>query len=612
MFLPYKSMLHELLFALNGFPGSIFIEKNGTFLVVKGLPFVHPSEAAILDKLCSLGYQVKHLRKFASSHLSPVTDGGGEPASKTGLYLHALCMGMHKVLGRYSQELLLLEAEALKGQLSLMCFQGVLDKYQLLFVRLLDVTNAIECGKVWGCSILQLVHDVSATGFPIVKESAAILLKECYGVLCQHISSWILHGVLWDPHKEFFVRQLDHSGAAPTAIPAIEGPLESMDDFVLEPELLPEELSASFAKKVLFAGSAVRVFGQSMGRPVFYGAEKEAEFVDRLREIQEAPEMDLLHLGSLVEDVRSAAAAHLWQLLVERGCLMAQLRLMRDAFLLGRAELFLHFSQLAEPLLARPRTPTTEQEVNGMFQLSCGLLQSEDEDLAEQFHITVGPPLAQDGPPLAGWETIGLSYAVKWPLHVFFTPALLVKYSRLFRLLIGVQRAQSFLQDCWLQQSKLARCPPLRGCPLMWRMMQLRSHMAHLLDSLQYYLQVDVIESHLGRLLSQVKDTRDFEAIQHLHNSYLASLLADSMLMLRPVHECLRAILGLCQSVCAIFPTSVAPLTQRQFTQFESIHKDFECQRQLLLRILSSLHTKLPESQVSQLLLLLSDAAPQN
>lgn len=606
-------MLHELLFALNGFPGSIFVEKNGTFSVVKGLPFLHPSEATILDKLCSLGYHVKHLRNFASSYLSPGTSGGNGQPSGTGLYLHALCLGMRKVLGRYSQELLLLEAEALEGQLSLMCFQGVLDKYQLLFVRLLDVTNAIECGKVRGCSILQLVHAVSATtGFPIARESASILLQECYGVLCQQISSWVLHGVLWDPHNEFFVRQVDHSTTAQTTGSTLEGSLESMDDFVLEPELLPEQLSASFAKKVLFAGSAVRVFGQSMGRPVFYGAEKEAEFVDRLRGIQESPELDLLRLGSLVEDVRSAAAAHLWQLLVERGCLLAQLHLMRDAFLLGRGELFLHFSQLAEPLLARPRTPTTEQEVNGMFQLACGLLQSEDENLAEQFHITVGPPLAQDGPPLAGWETIGLSYAVQWPLHVFFTPALLAKYSRLFRLLIGVQRAQCFLQGCWLLQCKLARCPPLRDCPLMGRMMQLRSHMAHLLDSLQYYLQVDVIESHLGRLLSQVKDTRDFEAIQHLHNSYLASLLADSMLMLRPVHECLRAILGLCQSLCAIFPTSRAPLTQRQFTQFESIHKDFECQRQLLLRVLSSLHTRLPESQVSQLLVRLSDAAPQH
>ncbi|KAL3181075.1 hypothetical protein MRX96_037132 [Rhipicephalus microplus] len=46
-------MLHELIFALNGYPGSIFVEKEGTFSVIKGLPFMHPSETLILDKaLC--------------------------------------------------------------------------------------------------------------------------------------------------------------------------------------------------------------------------------------------------------------------------------------------------------------------------------------------------------------------------------------------------------------------------------------------------------------------------------------------------------------------------------------------------------------------------------
>lgn len=63
------------------------------------------------------------------------------------------------------------------------------------------------------------------------------------------------------------------------------------------------------------------------------------------------------------------------------------------------------------------------------------------------------------------------------------------RYSRLFRLLVGVQRAQASLQSCWLLQSKSAK-KALGSCPLMQQLMHLRSHMAHLLDSLQYYLQV--------------------------------------------------------------------------------------------------------------------------
>ncbi|XP_050045471.2 gamma-tubulin complex component 4-like [Dermacentor andersoni] len=604
-------MLHELLFALNGYPGSIFVEREGTFSVTKGLPFLHPSETAILDKLCALGYHVKYLRTFISTYRGLMASDSqeGETPLRRGFYLHAMCSGLQKVLHQYSEELFLLEKDVLEGhQISLMRFQEALEKYHLLFLKLRDLVAEIESGKVHGCSILQSLHKASTTALPIAKKSMSLLLQAGYGVLCQQISSWVLYGILHDPHQEFFVVEKLATDVSRTqrntSRSLLEVPLESMDDFGLEPKLLPDQLSGSFARKVLFAGSAVRVFGQSMERPI-YTAEQETEFLDRLQKISEAPEIDLFHLEAFVKDVRSAAAAHLWQLFVEEGCLLSQLRLLRDAFLLGRGELFLHFSQVAKDLLCHPRTSTTEQDVNVIFQQACSLLQSEDENLAEQFRITVGPSLSQDSsqPPLAGWETIGLSYKVKTPLHVFFTPATMSKYSRLFRLLFGLQRAQTLLQECWVLQCKVARTGPLQGCPLMRRMMQLRAEMAHLLDSLQYYLQVDVIESQLGRLLGQVTQTRDFEAIQHLHNSYLASLLKDSLIMLKPVHDCLRSILVLSQSLRAIFPETKEPLTQRQFSQYESIEQEFQCHKQLLLKVLSSLHNKLSESQPSQLLL---------
>ncbi|XP_075537428.1 gamma-tubulin complex component 4-like [Dermacentor variabilis] len=604
-------MLHELLFALNGYPGSIFVEREGTFSVTKGLPFLHPSETAILDKLCALGYHVKYLRTFISTYRGLIASDSqeGETPLRRGFYLHAMCSGLQKVLHQYSEELFLLEKDVLEGyQISLMRFQEALEKYHLLFLKLRDLVAEIESGKVHGCSILQSLHKASTTALPIAKKSMSLLLQAGYGVLCQQISSWVLYGILHDPHQEFFVVQKLGTELSQTqrntSSSLLEVPLESMDDFGLEPKLLPDQLSGSFARKVLFAGSAVRVFGQSMERPI-YTAEQETEFLDRLQKISEAAEIDLFHLEAFVNDVRSAAAAHLWQLFVEEGCLLSQLRLLRDAFLLGRGELFLHFSQVAKDLLCHPRTSTTERDVNVIFQQACSLLQSEDENLAEQFRITVGPSQSQDSsqPPLAGWETIGLTYKVRTPLHVFFTPATMSKYSRLFRLLFGLQRAQTLLQECWVLQCKVARTGPLQGCPLMRRMMQLRAEMAHLLDSLQYYLQVDVIESQLGRLLGQVTQTRDFEAIQHLHNSYLASLLKDSLIMLKPVHDCLRSILVLSQSLRAIFPETKEPLTQRQFSQYESIEQEFQCHKQLLLKVLSSLHNKLSESLPSHLLL---------
>ncbi|CAN8011331.1 unnamed protein product, partial [Ixodes pacificus] len=143
-------MLHELLFALQGYPGSIFIEKDSTFLVSKGLSFLHPSEAEVLTKLCSLGYAVKYLKDFVAFYggFGPTGVHGQERVLQKGLYLQALCAGIKKILHGYTEGLLSLEQDVLRGpQTSLMHFQDKLDKYHLLFPALLDLVNAVKAGK---------------------------------------------------------------------------------------------------------------------------------------------------------------------------------------------------------------------------------------------------------------------------------------------------------------------------------------------------------------------------------------------------------------------------------------------------------------------------------
>ncbi|KAL3220051.1 hypothetical protein MRX96_030125 [Rhipicephalus microplus] len=571
-------MLHELIFALNGYPGSIFVEKEGTFSVIKGLPFMHPSETLILDKLCALGYHVKYLRTFVSTHRSFFASGAQEDQRpvRRGLYLHAVCSGLQKVLYEYADELLVLEKEVLEAhEISLMRFQERLEKYHLLFLKLHDLVAEIESSQVHGCNILQSLHRSCTTALPVGKASMSLLLQAGYGVLCQQISSW----VLYEPN---------------TSSSCLEAPLESMQDFRLKSNLLPEQLSQSFASKVLFAGSAVRVFGQSAERPV-YTAEQEAEFLKRLQKISESEEIDLFQLETFVEDVRSAAAAHLWKLFVEEGSLPSQLRLLRDTFLLGRGGAVL-------ALLTGGRTHPVP---SARTHYRADLLQSDDENLAEQFRITIGPTGSHDSsePHLACWETIGLNYKVEPLLHVFFTPPIMSKYNRLFRLLFGLQRAQTFLQECWVLQCKVARARHLHKSDLMQGMMLLRAEMTHLLNSIQYYLQVDVIEIQLGRLLTQVMETRDFEAIQHVHNAYLTSLLKDSMIMLQPVHNCFKSLFVLSKSLHGIFPVYVdEQLSQRQFSEFERIEQEFQSNKRLLIKVLSSLHSKLSETQPSNLL----------
>eukprot|EP00051_Salpingoeca_urceolata_P023622 m.404408 g.404408 ORF g.404408 m.404408 type:complete len:99 (-) comp20126_c0_seq5:122-418(-) len=64
-------MLHDLLLALSGCPGDVFVQDKDTYRVLKGLPLLHPCEAELLNRLAHLGWLYHGLHAFCSSTLSP-------------------------------------------------------------------------------------------------------------------------------------------------------------------------------------------------------------------------------------------------------------------------------------------------------------------------------------------------------------------------------------------------------------------------------------------------------------------------------------------------------------------------------------------------------------
>lgn len=85
----------------------------------------------MLERLCTLGYYVKYLKRFASTHRSFYPKGAldQEKIPNPGFYLYSVCSGIKEILRQYSTDILALEQEVLKStQVSLMTFQERLDK----------------------------------------------------------------------------------------------------------------------------------------------------------------------------------------------------------------------------------------------------------------------------------------------------------------------------------------------------------------------------------------------------------------------------------------------------------------------------------------------------
>lgn len=93
----------------------------------------------------------------------------------------------------------------------------------------------------------------------------------------------------------------------------------------------------------------------------------------------------------------------------------------------------------------------------------------------------------------------------------------------------------SFLAHiCHLNLVGISVCSVYESEPVMWH---LRNRLMFLVDNLQYYLQVDVLESQYTLLLSAVQATKDFEQIQKAHTLFQANILSQTFLLTDKVSQ---------------------------------------------------------------------------
>jgi len=101
------------------------------------------------------------------------------------------------------------------------------------------------------------------------------------------------------------------------------------------------------------------------------------------------------------------------------------------------------------------------------------------------------------------------------------------------------------LQHCWALQ--MMHKGSVDHLAPVW---QLRSHMAFLIDKIQYYVQVDVIESQFSLLLENIQLTQDFETIQQAHCNFVSSLYRQLFLQATSVSICHTHICRYAHSLC--------------------------------------------------------------
>ncbi|KAK6179894.1 hypothetical protein SNE40_012146 [Patella caerulea] len=630
-------MYHEILLALSGNTGGIFRDKGDGIKVIADLPFINPSEISILNELGKLGTYYKHFQQFITKYSNALSVHHRTLKSEEdlhGLYLKAACHGIDIVLQDYRQSLLSLEKDFIQDPYlpvsHLLC---TLKEYELLFPELSAVTEQIKSHKAHGCYILDIVQKRSICGLPVVKQAFKRILHVCHNVFYKQLCAWLLHGTLVDSYNEFIIQKIDENSQTLTvskteqeeddlgimgitgrqmqkamtiSTPKYVQPKEHL--YGIQANLLPAYIPIRVASKILFVGESVQMFENEkqnskniVSDPILRS--RVEEFTKDLHELSKQEEFNLMAFDKIIDKIRTFVAERLWLLIVEESDLRNQLKIIKDFFLLGRGELYLAFIDQAQHLLSGPATSTTQHDINMAFQQAARNVLLQNESLLQKFQLTITRK-SGSGPTGSavetGWNCLGLQHTIHWPLHIFFTSAMLEKYNRIFKFLLAIKRAQLDIQSCWTIQMIHKQKPSHQEEMAKW---QLRTHMGFLVDNLQYYLQVDVIESQYGILLDKINSTRDFEAVKVAHENFLSALLAQSFVHMKSVSHCLREILDLCTAYSRLMTTSDIQLLPQQLQQLTDIAQKFQRQFNLLFKILSSVKHHNASPYLAQLLL---------
>ncbi|XP_072955339.1 gamma-tubulin complex component 4 [Typha angustifolia] len=321
--------------------------------------------------------------------------------------------------------------------------------------------------------------------------------------------------------------------------------------------------------------------------------QSEADKIDAmLQELKRSSEFHKRLFESAVSSIRTIAANHLWQLVVIRADLNGHLKALKDYFLLAKGDFFQCFLEESRQLMRLPpRQSTAEADLMIPFQLAALKTISEEDKYFSRVALRMASfgfnmAASQKGLPkskanadgnleiplqgrasselsLDGWDGISLEYSVEWPLQLFFTQDIFSKYRKVFQYLIRLKRTQMELEKSWAavmhedhadfanyrrdrSNSSVSQLRRQRSRP-MWRV---REHMIFLIRNLQFYIQVDVIESQWNVLQAHVQDSHDFTELVNFHQEYLSALISQSFLDIGSVSRILDSIMKLCLQFC--------------------------------------------------------------
>ncbi|XP_017075670.2 gamma-tubulin complex component 4 homolog [Drosophila eugracilis] len=634
-------MIHDLIMAcLSHSPNDLGIKAFMDTTVIER--FVHPCEREIFMDILKIIKVYHEVVQFTNSFRPQINADAGLPDHSHSYYMLNFVKGIEIALEEYYTEISGLESYCYeKKRTSLTCVYNALQIQLPVLVLMRNLIMEIQVRKLQGCAMLYYLYQQSVQGDLQLERVMGIIIKPVKRAFFSSLAHWLLFGAVNDIHSEFFIKCIqgdstDNSSCGKSVSSSLLIADKTPEDYIWQYEInleqLPGFMSIIVAEKVLFVGQTVLVFKirqnviaknksdqlavklAEMSPDDLYDLwnGKEAEFFQMVEDLSNDDTINDFRIENVINDIKKYVSMRLSEIAINEVDLEKQMGLIKDFYLLGRGEFYLEFCCQLNGTMETYREERFKNFTRS-FELAAAVTGTSDD--LEKFSLTyvrsTGEP--EESSDFHILQGITLKYTYEWPLNLLFSPKAIERYNKIFRFLLIIRTFQYEIQRVWAKQTWKAKNLPN---PLDNKIITLRNHLMFFLNNMQYYIQVDVLESQFSILMNVIKSKADFEEIQRAHTVFLANVLSQCFLLSEskesqmnisgcqsqnPIYGTLLKLFGICDKFAHMNQTKDPP--DDFMGEIDSLNESFGVQIASLIQLFVDVKSASCLGPLSQLLL---------
>lgn len=306
-----------------------------------------------------------------------------------------------------------------------------------------------------------------------------------------------------------------------------------------------------FQEKILKTGkylSVIREAGKVIKKPVFSTPTLVYSTDERMYE-------------SRVELGYQSASKQLLQLLLEDCDLVGHLKSLKHYFFMDQGDWVVQFMDIASKELTSEVYSIDEMQLRALVELSLRTSVSKSDPnheligielqpnslLSEMFNVCcIGEgEVMEDENVLCGYESVALTYNVKWPLNMILSRCNIGRYQMLFRHLFLCKYVERQLEMVW-KGNQYVKLLPLKTATNYAEAFSLTQKMLNFVQNLSYFMMVEVIEPNFHSFIARIESHTQLDELARDHTSFVEGCLEGCLLSQKNTTQLMITLLHLC------------------------------------------------------------------